>query len=37
MEILGKPWGGLTWERPLRNVSLQKIIKLRKTLRKFAK
>ncbi len=37
MEILGKPRGDVTWERPLRNVNLQEIIRLRKTSRKLAK
>ncbi len=36
-DILGKPGDDLTPERPLRNVRLQKIIRLRKTLRKLAK
>ncbi len=37
MEITGEPQGDLTRERQLRNVSLQKIIRSRKTLRKRAK
>ncbi len=37
MEILGKPRGDLTRKRPLRSISLQKIIRLNKTLRNFAK
>ncbi len=34
MEILGKPWGDLNRERPLRNVSLQKNYEVKENFEK---